>query len=167
VRLRAQYASVVPASFRHLKFVQVFIFRNYLASNLLLRSRMSGGMPPFLQYAFMADIGTTVTIYQLFTERSNYKKRSLSRRSRRSSACPQIPFILCKPKVHYPAYNSTSLVPILRRMSPFHTLSSCFLRSILILSSYLFFFVALRPNAGHGLLILEVSRSHSTTHHSR
>ena len=30
-----------------------------------------------------------------------------------------------------------------------------------------FFFVALRPNAGHGLLILEVSRSHTTTHHSR
>ena len=27
--------------------------------------------------------------------------------------------------------------------------------------------VALRPNAGHGLLILEVSRSHITTHHSR
>ena len=27
--------------------------------------------------------------------------------------------------------------------------------------------VALRPNACHGLLILEVSRSHSTTHHSR
>ena len=27
--------------------------------------------------------------------------------------------------------------------------------------------VALRPNAGHGLLILEVSRSHTTTHHSR
>jgi len=35
---------------------------------------------------------------------------------------------------------------------------------------FLFFFffpVALRPNAGHGLLILEVSRSHTTTHHSR
>jgi hypothetical protein len=32
-----------------------------------------------------------------------------------------------------------------------------------------FFFaaVALRPNAGHGLLILDVSRSHTTTHHSR
>jgi hypothetical protein len=29
-----------------------------------------------------------------------------------------------------------------------------------------FFFVALRPNAGHGLLILEVSRSHTTTHQS-
>jgi hypothetical protein len=28
------------------------------------------------------------------------------------------------------------------------------------------FAVALRPNVGHGLLILEVSRSHSTTHHS-
>ena len=26
--------------------------------------------------------------------------------------------------------------------------------------------MALRPNAGHGLLILEVSRSHTTTHHS-
>ena len=26
--------------------------------------------------------------------------------------------------------------------------------------------VALRPNAGHGLLILDVSRSHTTTHHS-
>ena len=30
-----------------------------------------------------------------------------------------------------------------------------------------FFFVALQPNAGHGLLILEFSRSHTTTHHSR
>ena len=27
--------------------------------------------------------------------------------------------------------------------------------------------VALRPNAGHGLLILYVSRSHTTTHYSR
>ena len=27
--------------------------------------------------------------------------------------------------------------------------------------------VALRPNAGHGLLIHEVSRSHTATHHSR
>ena len=30
-----------------------------------------------------------------------------------------------------------------------------------------FFAVALRPNAGHGLLILEVARSHTTTHHNR
>jgi hypothetical protein len=30
-----------------------------------------------------------------------------------------------------------------------------------------FFAVALQPNAGHGLLILEVSRLHTTTHHSR
>jgi len=38
------------------------------------------------------------------------------------------------------------------------------------LSVFFFFFlfpVALRPNAGHGLLILEVSRSHTTTYHSR
>jgi len=34
-------------------------------------------------------------------------------------------------------------------------------------SSVPFFSVALRPNAGHGLLILEVSTSHTTTHHSR
>ena len=33
---------------------------------------------------------------------------------------------------------------------------------------FLFFFpVALRHNASHGLLILEVSRSHTTMHHSR
>ena len=32
---------------------------------------------------------------------------------------------------------------------------------------YLLFPVALLPNAGHGLLICEVSRSHTTTHHSR
>jgi len=30
-----------------------------------------------------------------------------------------------------------------------------------------FYSVALRPNAGHGLLILDVSGSHTTTHHSR
>jgi len=30
-----------------------------------------------------------------------------------------------------------------------------------------FFFVALRPNAGHGLLIRQVSRSPTTTHHTR
>jgi hypothetical protein len=32
---------------------------------------------------------------------------------------------------------------------------------------YIFFFMALRPNAGHGLLILDVSRSHTTKHYSR
>ena len=32
---------------------------------------------------------------------------------------------------------------------------------------FIFFSVALRPNAGHSHLILEVSRSHTTTHHSR
>jgi len=34
--------------------------------------------------------------------------------------------------------------------------------------TYIYFFLlALRPNAGHGLLIHEVSRSHTATHHSR
>ena len=32
---------------------------------------------------------------------------------------------------------------------------------------FFFFFVVLRPKAGHGLFIHEVSRSHTTTHHSR
>jgi len=31
----------------------------------------------------------------------------------------------------------------------------------------IFFSVALRLNAGHGLLILEFSKSHTTTYHSR
>jgi hypothetical protein len=34
-------------------------------------------------------------------------------------------------------------------------------------TNFLFFSVVLRPNACHGLLILEVSRSYTTTHHSR
>jgi hypothetical protein len=39
--------------------------------------------------------------------------------------------------------------------------------SLIKLLRYLLFFVALRPNAVYGLLIDEVSRSHTTTHHSR
>ena len=35
------------------------------------------------------------------------------------------------------------------------------------LEQFLFLPVALRPNAGRGLLILEVSRSHTTTHHTQ
>ena len=46
-----------------------------------------------------------------------------------------------------------------------HIITSCKLMYVII-HSY-FFPVALRPNAGHGILILEVSRSHTTTHHSR
>jgi hypothetical protein len=38
---------------------------------------------------------------------------------------------------------------------------------MLLFNCLIFFPVALRPNAGHCLLILEVSRSHTTTHHSR
>jgi hypothetical protein len=37
---------------------------------------------------------------------------------------------------------------------------------MIIMMIYVFFAVALRPNVGHDL-ILEVSRSHTTTHHSR
>ena len=40
---------------------------------------------------------------------------------------------------------------------------------IIYLFIYLFIYfpVALRPNTGYGPLILDVSRSHTTTHHSR
>jgi hypothetical protein len=38
---------------------------------------------------------------------------------------------------------------------------------IIIIIIIIIIAVALRPNAGHGLLILQVSRSHTTTHHSR
>jgi len=37
----------------------------------------------------------------------------------------------------------------------------------LSLHFYYLFSVLLRPNAGHGLLILDVSRSHTTTQHIR
>jgi len=47
--------------------------------------------------------------------------------------------------------------------SPFFLLIS----SHSFLLSLFFFPVALRPKAGQGLLILEVPRSHTTTHHSR
>jgi hypothetical protein len=39
--------------------------------------------------------------------------------------------------------------------------------AVLVISKDFFFSMALRPNQGHGLLILEVSRSHTTTCHSR
>jgi len=41
-----------------------------------------------------------------------------------------------------------------------------FLKRQQTVPTYCFFFVALRPNAGHGIHILEVSRAHTTTHHS-
>jgi hypothetical protein len=42
----------------------------------------------------------------------------------------------------------------------------CVFQNHLKVSNVSFFFVALRPSAGHCLLILEVSRSHTTTHHT-
>jgi len=51
---------------------------------------------------------------------------------------------------------------IIRRMR-----FACWIIKATDIGSDFFFPVALRPNAGHDLLILEVSRSHTTTHHSR
>jgi len=58
----------------------------------------------------------------------------------------------------------TNSLPINVYFSP----TSDRVRLVCIYSYYASFFsVALRPNAGHGLLIREASRSHTTTHHSR
>jgi len=43
----------------------------------------------------------------------------------------------------------------------------CCKKDFLSWVSFCFLSVTLRPNVGHGLLILEVSRSHTMTHHSR
>jgi len=48
-----------------------------------------------------------------------------------------------------------------------HCLSLITVTVLVTHKSKLFFLVALRPNAGHGLTILEVSRSHTTTHYSQ
>ena len=47
------------------------------------------------------------------------------------------------------------------------TVSKCGSLDLSYAYNFFSFPVALRPHAGHGLLILEVSRSHTTTHHSR
>jgi len=41
------------------------------------------------------------------------------------------------------------------------------LKPLVISQIMTFFLVALGPNAGYGLIIYEVSRSHTMTHHSR
>ena len=58
--------------------------------------------------------------------------------------------------MNYKSVYRTALLVVENAEGPKHTVEWSF-----------FFAVALRPNAGHGLLILEVSRSHTTTHHSR
>ena len=62
----------------------------------------------------------------------------------------------------------------IQQLNPRISLAYCDDRVCVIISIYIYiyiyiyiFAVALRPNAGHGLLILEVSRSHTTTHHIR
>jgi len=48
-----------------------------------------------------------------------------------------------------------------------HVVVSCYHR-LLYIYIYIYFSVALRPDVGHGVLIFEVSRSHTTTtHHIR
>jgi len=66
-------------------------------------------------------------------------------------------------------YTKVFLFCFLWRCSPTRAMASPFLRFLDHTQRRItvFFFVALRPNAGHGLPILEVSRSHTTTHHSR
>jgi len=61
------------------------------------------------------------------------------------------------------------LVSIFAIRTANHSLTT--IRTVRVMCEYMyiffFFAVVLQPNAGHGLLILEVSRSHTTTRHSR
>jgi len=87
------------------------------------------------------------------------------------------PFIQNDPQVHLTRWcwatsqkGSGSIpdgvIEIIHLLDPFG--SGMALGSTQPLTEISFFFpVALRPNAGHGLLILEVSRSHTTMQHSR
>ena len=76
---------------------------------------------------------------------------------------------------HYCSTGPYSLLRLTRKILNGHMSYLTFNTSIPILNKALyqfvpfrfFFSVALRPNAGHGLLILEVSKSHTATHHSR
>jgi hypothetical protein len=60
----------------------------------------------------------------------------------------------------------TIVIVIMFQMTQEHCFTLAIALPVFLLLE-IFFPVALRPNAGHGLLILEVSRSHTTTHHSR
>jgi hypothetical protein len=47
-------------------------------------------------------------------------QRSPSSEDNRFSASPEIPRVLCNPKVHYPVYKGLPPVPIQRQLNPFH-----------------------------------------------
>jgi len=82
-------------------------------------------------------------------------------------SCTSIPFTCscihgATSRLH--CYPSKSIYVLLQPILTILTLFNSKINFFLSLSP---FFVALRLNAGHGLLVLEVSRSHTTTHHSR
>jgi hypothetical protein len=85
-----------------------------------------------------------------------FKRGITATRMHRLGALPNCSILHCR---LHSVYNShinfkcfTSMLPLHLYRVPCHDF---------------FFAVALRPNAGHGLLMPDVSRSHTTTHHSQ
>ena len=62
---------------------------------------------------------------------------SRSRRAETSSASWDVLHVVWKPVVQYGIHNSSPLAPVLSQIRPVRTFPSCFLKSILILSSRL------------------------------
>ena len=64
-------------------------------------------------------------------------------------------------------YHQLLIQNLLEKNSSFFSSKTWILNRFVFYLFIFLFAVALRPNTGHGLLLLDVSRSHTTTHHSR
>ena len=107
---------------------------------------------PFFQYLHVLEQQTVATCYSLFPVSSLHIHSTI--------------LLLQTIFFTYRLFNKrkTFNFNISHKISCYQTVNKKFVAQYIFQSN----FMALQPNAGHGLLILdEVSRSHTTTHHSR